>query len=121
MEYAREDRDLRQRTKAFALRIIRMVESLPKTATAQVLGKQVLRSGTSPGAHYREAYRARSNAEFISKIEGGLQELDETGYWLELLVGSGAVSAKKLAALRTETDELTRIFAAVAIAAKKKR
>jgi four helix bundle protein len=98
-----------------------MVGALPKTAAAQVLGKQVLRSGTSPGAHYREAYRARSRAEFISKIEGGLQELDETGYWLELLVESGVVSAKRLAALRTETDELTKIFASIAIAAKKNR
>ncbi len=118
---AKEDRDLRTRTSAFALRIIRMVGALPKTAAAQVLGKQVLRSGTSPGAHYREAYRARSTAEFISKIEGGLQELDETSYWLELLVDSGAVSAKRLAVLRTEADELTKIFVSVAIAAKKNR
>ena len=89
-----EDQDLRKRTKAFALRIVRMYVSLPKTSEAQVLGKQVLRSGTSPGAQYREAYRSRSTAEFTSKIEGGLQELEETAYWLELLVESGIVPEK---------------------------
>ena len=73
-------RDLRARTKAFALRIIRLYSSLPKTTEAQVLGRQLLRSGTSVGAHYREATRARSPAEFISKIEVGLQELEETVY-----------------------------------------
>jgi len=77
--------DLKERTKAFALRIIRLYAALPKTTEAQVLGKQVLRSGTSVGAHYREGQRAHSNADFISKIEGGLQELEETAYWLELL------------------------------------
>jgi four helix bundle protein len=120
-KFVKEDRDLRRRTKEFALRILRMVGALPKTSAAQVLGKQVLRSGTSPGAHYREAYRARSTAEFISKIEGGLQELEETGYWLELLAESGAVAAKRLAALRTEADELTKIFASVALSAKRNR
>ncbi len=80
--------DLKKRTKKFALRIIRLYSSLPKSTEAQVIGKQVLRSGTSVGAHYREACRSRSNAEFISKIEGGLQELEETIYWLELLIES---------------------------------
>lgn len=74
------ERDLPQRTKEFALRIIRLYVALPKTTEAQVLGKQVLRSGTSIGAHYREASRAKSNADFISKIETALQELDETCY-----------------------------------------
>jgi four helix bundle protein len=72
--------DLRLRTRAFALRIIRLYTSLPKQAEAQVIGKQLLRSGTSVGAHYHEATRARSNAEFISKLQGGLQELEETIY-----------------------------------------
>ena len=70
--------DLRKRTKDFALRIIRLYSSLPSSTVAQVIGKQVLRSGTSVGAHYREAFRSRSDAEFISKIEVGLQELEET-------------------------------------------
>ncbi len=83
--------DLSKRTTEFALRIIRLYSALPKTTEAQVIGKQVLRSGTSVGAHYREARRAKSNADFINKIEGALQELDETSYWLELLVESDIV------------------------------
>ena len=77
--------DLRNRTKAFALRVIKLYTTLPKSPEAQVLGKQILRSGTSVGAHYHEACRAKSNADFVSKIEGGLQELEETVYWLELI------------------------------------
>ncbi len=121
MRNAKENRDLRERTKAFALRIIRLYTSLPKTPQAQVLGRQVLRSGTSPGAHYCEACRSRSTAEFVSKIEGGLQELEETSYWLELLVDSGIVAAKRLADLQEETEELTAIFASSAITAKKNK
>ena len=74
-----EQVDLKARTKQFALRMIRLYSALPKTTEAQVIGKQVLRSGTSVGAHYREASRSRSTAEFVSKIEGGLQELEENG------------------------------------------
>ena len=74
--------DLKMRTKKFALRIIRLYSAVPKTTEAQVIGKQLLRSGTSVGAHYRESTRARSTAEFISKLEGGLQELEESAYWL---------------------------------------
>ena len=81
--------DLKRRTKRWAQAIIRLYSTLPRTAEAQVIGKQALRSGTSVGAHYREATRARSNAEFVSKIECGLQELEETRYWLELMVESG--------------------------------
>lgn len=80
-----KESDLRQRTKDFALRIIKLYVALPKTTEAQVLGKQILRSGTSVGAQYREGCRAKSNPDFISKIEGALQELDETCYWLELI------------------------------------
>jgi four helix bundle protein len=79
-----------------------------------VLGKQVLRSGTSIGAHYREANRARSDAEFLSKIRLALQELDETTYWLELLVEARIVSASKLAELQRETEELIAIFVSIA-------
>ena len=77
--------DLRIRTKQFSLRIVRLFAALPKTTEGQVIGRQLLRSGTSVGAHYREAIRARLSAEFISKLEGGLQELDESAYWMELL------------------------------------
>ncbi|RRR67847.1 MAG: four helix bundle protein [Candidatus Viridilinea halotolerans] len=106
--------DLRQRTKNFALRIIRMYGVLPKTTEAQVLGKQILRSGTAIGANYREAYRARSDAEFVAKIGDCLKELDETAYWLELLGEAGIVSATRLGDLADETDQLIAIFTTIA-------
>ena len=86
--------DLKRRTKTFALRIIKLYSALPRRGPAQVLGIQVLKSGTSPGAHYREATRAKSDADFISKIEGALQELDETQYWREL-IGERTISSCK--------------------------
>jgi four helix bundle protein len=107
-------RDLKERTKIFALRIIRMYSALPKSdVVAQVLGKQVLRSGTSVGANYREASRGRSKAEFASKIGDCLKEIEETEYWLELLVHSGCMSAPKLAALLDETRQLIAIFTTI--------
>ena len=109
----KEEKDLRARTKDFALRIMRMFSALPKMSMAQVLGKQVLRSGTSVGANYREAFRGRSRAEFIAKCGDSLRELEETAYWLELLVDGGIVSVGKLAALRLECDELTAIFVTI--------
>ena len=105
--------DLKLRTKKFALRIIRLYSALPKATVAQVLGRQVLRSGTSVGAHYREAFRAKSRADFISKMEGALQELDETQYWLELLTDSNASTSKQLLPLLTETNELIAIFVTI--------
>jgi len=103
-------RDIGERTKAFALRIIRLYVSLPKTTEAQVIGKQVLRSGTSVCAHVREGKRSRSDAELISKIEGGLQELEETVYWLELLVGADIVKYDRMKELLEECDELIAIM-----------
>lgn len=102
--------DLTTRTKGFALRIIRLYSAMPKSTEAQVLGKQLLRSGTSVGAHYREASRARSNAEFVSKLEGGMQELEESTYWLELLVESDTFASQKLQLLLREADELMAIL-----------
>ena len=102
--------DLRHRTKEFALRVIKLYSALPKSTEAQVIGKQILRSGTSVGAQYREACRARSNAEFISKMQSALQELDETSYWLELLADGVIVPAERLLSLRDETNQLTAIF-----------
>lgn len=113
--------DLKYRTKEFALRIIKLYTALPNSTPAQVIGRQILRSGTSVGAQYREACRARSNAEFISKIESSLQELDETSYWLELLVEAALVSPGKLEELQKETKELTAIFVASVKTAKSKR
>jgi len=109
----KEPAELRGRTKEFALRIIRMFVALPKTDVARVLGRQVLRSGTSVGANYREAYRARSRAEFISKLGDCLKELEESAYWLELLVDSGTVSSPKMAALLQENSELLAIFTTI--------
>ena len=105
-------RDLAQRTKRFALSVVRMYCSLPKRTEAQVLGKQMLRSGTSVGAHYREAMRARSSAEFVSKLEGGLQELEETTYWLELLQEADIVPSAAVAPLHDEAQQLTAILVA---------
>jgi four helix bundle protein len=111
--------DLKRRTKAFALRIIRLYGTLPKSSVeAQVIGKQLLRSGTSVGAHYREASRACSPREFVSKLEGGLQELEETVYWLELLVEAGIVSTAKMAEILPEANELLAILTASAKTAK---
>jgi four helix bundle protein len=113
--------DLRNRTKAYALRVIKLYQGLPERGEAQVIGKQVLRSATSVGAQYREACRAKSPADFISKMEGSLQELDETGYWLELLAESGIVPAEHIAGIQKENSELTAIFVASVITAKKNR
>ena len=101
--------DLRVRTKQYALRIVRLYTALPKSTEAQVLGQQVLRSGTSVAANYREASRARSDAEFISKLGIVEQELDETMMWLELLVEAEIVKEGKLTELIDESDQLLRI------------
>ena len=105
--------DLSIRTKEFALRIIRLYCSLPKNSQSQVLGKQVLRSGTSIGANYREAKRARSKAEFVAKLGDCLKELDESSYWLELLVESGIIAPTKVLALQRECNELIAILTTI--------
>lgn len=102
--------DIRERTRAYALRIIRLYRVLPKSGDAQVIGKQLLRSGTSVGAHIAEANRGKSSADFTCKIEGAMQELEESLYWMELLADSGIVSRQKLSALVTESDELIAIL-----------
>jgi four helix bundle protein len=104
--------DLRERTQGFALRIIHLYNALPHTEVARVLGNQVLRSGTSVGANYAEAERARSRLEFKAKLGVALQELNETLYWLELLVAAGIVSLKKVELLIDETNQLIAIFVA---------
>lgn len=110
---AEANADLRKRTTDFALRMMRMYGALPKSGVAQVIGHQVLRSGTSVGANYREAHRARSKAEFVAKCGDCLKEIEETNYWLELLVEGKVVPAAKLAGLRQESDELTAIFVSI--------
>lgn len=105
--------DLRDRTKSFALRVIKLYAALPTRRAARVIGDQVLRSGTLVGANYREAYRARSNAEFVAKLGDCLKELDETAYWFELLAESGIFPAERLTPLQDECNQLIAIFTTI--------
>jgi four helix bundle protein len=101
--------ELKRRTRRFALDVIRLVESLPRTRTAEVVGRQLLRSGTSVGANYRAACRARSSADFVSKMGIVEEETDESIYWMELLVESGGMPADRVDALLREANELLAI------------
>ena len=112
--------DLKERLKAFALRVIKLYGALPKTTEAQVIGKQLLRSGTSVGAHYYEAQHAKSNADFVSKIEGATQECEESRYWLELLQEASIVPAERLAPLHDEAGQLVAILVTIARKSKDK-
>ena len=103
---------LRDRTKQFALRVLKMFRSLPKTDEARIIGRQVRRSGTSVGANYRAVCRARSHKEFCAKMGVVVEEADETVFWFELLIEGGIIPQRKLAALRGEGEELLAIFAA---------
>ena len=103
---------LKDRTKLFAIRIVKLFRALPKTDEARILGKQVLRSGTSVAANYRAVCRARSTAEFISKIGIVVEEADETVFWLEVLVETEIIRAGKMKGLLDEANELLAIFAA---------
>ena len=113
--------ELRVRTKEFALRIVRLYASLPKTTEAQVLGKQVLRSGTSVGAHYREAQRAKSDADFISKMGTVEEEADESMYWMELIVEADLMKESLVSALYQEADEILAMVVASIKTAKRTR
>ena len=112
---------LQQRTKQFALRIIRLVRALPNSPDGWVIGKQILRSGTSIGANYRAACRSRSRVEFAARVGVVLEESDETIYWLELLAESKIVKAELLTELMAECEEFTRIFSASRRTAKGKQ
>jgi four helix bundle protein len=94
--------------------VIRLFSALPSRAEAQVIGRQLLRSGTSVGANFREAYRARSDAEFVSKVGDCLKELDETSYWMELLIDADIVANDRLAPLLDECDQLIAVFTTIA-------
>jgi four helix bundle protein len=113
MKDEKPGQDLRVRTKQFALRIVKLYASLPERPEAQVIGKQMLRSGVSVGANYREAFRARSDSEFIAKLGICLQELDETAYWLELLEEAEIIRPSLLVELRDETNHLIAIFTTI--------
>jgi four helix bundle protein len=107
------DKDLRPRTKLFARQVIRLYSGLAKDTVAQVLGKQALRAGTSVGANYREADRARSKAEVIAKTGDCLKEADEATYWIELLRDEQIGHPEKVSALLNEAQELVAIFVAI--------
>lgn len=116
-----EKPDIFARTKRFALRIVEIVSSLPKTTVGQILGRQLLRSGTSVGAHIREGKRSRSDAEMISKIETALQELEETSYWLELIRDSRVTKDDPYSDLMQEANELMAILVTSVKTIKKRR
>lgn len=107
-----QHQQLKDRTKRFALRIIRLADALPQKPSARVIGNQVLRSGTSVGANYRATGRARSRAEFVAKLGVVVEEADETLYWLELLMEGGLMPTAKLQPLYKEACELLAIFSA---------
>ncbi|MFZ1219768.1 MAG: four helix bundle protein [Chthoniobacterales bacterium] len=123
MERSRVERarELQDRTKKFALQIIRTFAQLPKTEEARVLGRQFLRSGTSVAANYRAACRARSAADFISKISVVTEETDETLFWLELTVEAKMMRAEDLESAIKECGELLKIFSASLATAKVNR
>jgi len=113
--------ELQHRTRDFAVRIVKMFRALPRNTEAQVLGKQVLRSGTSVAANYRAVCRSRSKQEFIARIGVVVEEIDETAFWLDMLVACGIVAEPKLAALTKESNELLAIFTASQLTAKGNR
>ncbi len=113
--------EMKRRTKQFALRVIQLVEWLPKGRTAEVLGRQLLRSGTSVGANYRAACRPKSSPDFISKMGTVEEEADESLYWMELLVEAGIVKSEDLESLMKESDELLAMTVASINTAKRNR
>ncbi|MEX2217687.1 MAG: four helix bundle protein [Phycisphaerales bacterium] len=115
------EQEMKARTKAFALRVIRLTEAMPAKRSADVIASQLLRSGTAVGANYRAARRARSTAEFISRLSVVEEEADESSYWMELLVESELVPLARLKALIDECDEITRIIVATIRSAKRRR
>ena len=104
--------ELKARTKQFALRVMKLVDALPRTIQGRAIANQIIRSPTSVAANYRAACRARSRAEFIAKIGVVEEEEDETCFWLELIIGSGLLTEARARPLRNEADELVAIMAA---------
>jgi len=113
--------ELKQRTKGFALRVMKLVDALPRSKSGNAIGNQLVRSGTAVGANYRATCRARSRAEFIAKIGVVEEEADESGFWMELIVEGSLLPARKVSALLQEANELTAIMAASRISAWRNR
>jgi len=112
--------DLKKRLKIFALRIIKLAESLPNNITGKTIGNQIIRSGTSPGANYRSACLGKSDKDFLNKLKMVEEELDETIYWLELIIESDLIKADLLDDLIKENQELFKIIVSSIISMKKK-
>jgi four helix bundle protein len=110
---------LKERTKQFALRVIRVIRSLPPGSEGRIIGNQLLRSGMSVAANYRAVCRARSRPEFLSKLAIVIEEADESSFWLEMLVDAGLVAERKLTELKSEANQLVAIFNASRTTAKK--
>jgi four helix bundle protein len=115
------ERDLKKRTKAFALRVLKLVDTLPKTTAGRALASQIVRSGTSVAANYRAACRAKSTADFIAKMGTIEEEADETLFWLELLEESELITAAKLVGIKQEANELIAITVASIKTARRNR
>ena len=115
-----DSKQLKERTMTFAVRVLKMVDALPKTTAGKTVGNQVARSGTSVAANYRAALRAKSDADFINKITIVLEEADETDFWIELAERCEMLSPQRLKDLRNEAEELTKIFNATRSSTKKR-
>ncbi len=116
-----DQREMKRRTKAFAIKIVRIFESLPQKGAAAVLGRQLLRSGTSVGANYRSACRAKSTADFVAKMGIVEEEIDETMYWLEHFIEIGVLKAEEAEAILKEANELLAIVVASIKTARKNK
>ena len=113
--------DLKLRTKKYALRIIKLVKALPNTPDGRVIGNQLIRCGTSVGANYRAVCRARSTADFISKLGIVIEEADESAFWLELIIESGLMKKELLESLLGETNEIISIMVASVKSSKNRK
>jgi four helix bundle protein len=114
-----KESELKDRTKKFALRVIKLVESLPKTTAGHEFGRQIFRSGTSVSSNYRAACRAKSKKDFVYKLEVVAEETDETLHWMELITESGTMQKKKLEGLMDEANQLVAIFTKSILTIKK--
>lgn len=121
MDTVNQAKQLQDRTKRFAVRVVKAFSQFPKTEPARIIGRQFLRSGTSLAANYRATCRARSAADFVSKISVVSEEADETLFWLELLIDSELINVKRVEPLMTECEELLRIFSSSLATAKRNR
>ena len=116
-----DQQELKTRTKEFALRVMKLVDALPRTRSGNAIANQLVRAGTAVGANYRASCRARSRAEFIAKIGVVEEEADESAFWMELIIDGGLLLARKVNALLQEANELTAIMAASRISAQRRR